>query len=94
MNREIHCTTQKLSDINFGESTPDIPGMIPETRSVTPGKPGVDTPVVYHKVETPEQKPEQPAQPEVTPVVNGPVQKYKRPSTLRSSLINKHSLMF
>ncbi len=54
--------------------TPDIPGMIPETRSVTPGKPGVDTPVVYHKVETPEQKPEQPAQPEVTPVVNGPVQ--------------------
>ncbi|WP_217969455.1 MucBP domain-containing protein [Ligilactobacillus murinus] len=54
--------------------TPDIPGMLPETRSVTPGKPGVDTPVVYHKVETPEQKPEQPAQPEVTPVVNGPVQ--------------------
>ncbi len=54
--------------------TPDIPGMIPETRSVTPGKPGVDTPVVYHKVETPEQKPEQPAQSEVTPVVNGPVQ--------------------
>ncbi len=54
--------------------TPDIPGMIPETRSVTPGEPGVDTPVVYHKVETPEQKPEQPAQPEVTPVVNDPVQ--------------------
>ncbi|AWZ38659.1 MucBP domain-containing protein [Ligilactobacillus murinus] len=54
--------------------TPDIPGMIPETRSVTPGEPGVDTPVVYHKVETPEQKPEQPAQPEVTPVVNNPVQ--------------------
>ena len=48
--------------------------MIPETRSVTPGEPGVDTPVIYHKVETPEQKPEQPAQPEVTPVVNDPVQ--------------------
>ncbi|WP_304976363.1 ribosome recycling factor [uncultured Ligilactobacillus sp.] len=53
---------------------PDIPGMIPETRSVTPGEPGVDTPVVYNVIEEPQTPEEpqvpQPEAPKTTPVNN------------------------
>ena len=49
-------------------NTPDVPGMVPETTSVTPSEPGVDTPVVYHVVEQPAQ-PTQKA-PNATPVNN------------------------
>ncbi|WGN90531.1 mucin-binding protein [Ligilactobacillus faecis] len=55
-------------------NTPDVPGMVPETTSVTPSEPGVDTPVVYHVVEQPAQPtpkaPETPKAPNATPVNN------------------------
>ena len=49
-------------------NTPDVPDMVPETTSVTPSEPGVDTPVVYHVVEQPAQP--TPKAPNATPVNN------------------------
>ena len=41
------------TSVNPNEPVPEIPGYTPEKSTVTPENPGTDTPVIYHKNETP-----------------------------------------